>query len=251
MSLVKNRANRVNKTEKADIAHDLYREIVDTIPEETLRVFKLGHLFKRIRDEKLYDHLDSECDNFKQFCADPKVGYAYSTISSFIKIWEVYIEELHLSMDTLRHIRYKRLQLILPHVSKDPDEWLSRAREWSHKDLINETRRLGGRPPMKTIDTFSRRVDAGKNYIEYVKAHGCILHSGRKSLGAHFPKTRGAGAALDEIIPLCEECELEQHRGVVSFFEKYRNQICQFYYATIKMLFATKSNVVDKQEVKK
>lgn len=226
----------MNKTEKADIAFDLYREILDTIPEETLRVFKLGHLFKLIRDEKHYDHLDSECDNFKQFCADPKIGYAYSTICSYIKIWEVYIEELCLSMDTLQHIRYKRLQLVLPHVSKDPDKWVARAEHWSYKDLINETRRLSKRPPMKKEEAVSAPF-LSKSYIQYVKAHGCILHSRRKSLGAHFPKTRGAGALLWHVIPLCEQCELEQHRGVVSFFEKYRNQICGFYYATIEKLY--------------
>lgn len=231
----------MNKAEKADIAFDLYQEILDTIPEETLRVFKLGHLFKLIRDEKHYDHLDSECDNFKQFCADPKIGYAYSTICSYIKIWEVYIEELCLSMDILRHIRYKRLQLILPHVSKNPDEWLSRAKEWSYKDLINETRRLKGRAPMKK-EGVAIPSALPNDYLSYVSGHGCILHPNRKSLGAHFPKTRGAGAPLDHVIPLCEECELEQHRGVVSFFEKYRNQICQFYYATIFKLYEEVNN---------
>lgn len=226
----------MNKAEKADIAFDLYQEILDTIPEETLRVFKLGHLFKRIRDEKLYKCLDSECDNFEQFCADPTVGYQRATIYSYIKIWEKYIEELHLNMDVLRHIKYKRLQLILPHVSKDPDEWLSRAKEWSYKDLINETRKLKGRPAMKEAVGMTPPLSA--DYLGYVKNHGCIFHPKRKAEKAHFPRTDKRGAPKEHVIPLCADCHHHLHDlGVVSFFGQYRNQICGYYYATIEKLY--------------
>lgn len=233
----------MNKQEKADHAFDLYQEILDTIPEETLRVFKLGHLFKRIRDEKLYKCLDSECDNFGQFCADPNVGYQRATIYAYIEVWEKYIEELHLSMDTLREITYTRLRLIISMVSKDPDEWLSRARSWSDKDLINAVRKEKGRLPMKTIDTSGERVDAGKNYIEYVKSHGCIFHPARKSERAHFPRTDKRGAPEDHVIPLCHECHQILHNmGVNSFFGLYKNTIGGYYYATIKRLYRELEN---------
>ena len=226
----------MNKTEKADIAFDLYTKIVESKNAETHRVILLGHLFKEFRDKKLYKHLDSSCENFNEFLATPELGFARSTCYSYIRLWEKYVEELNFDVGYLSEIGHKRLQLILPYVDKDPAEWLSRANTWSYSDLINEIRRLKGRAPMKKekSDDTLRLPD---DYLTFVSKHGCILHPKRKSLGAHFPKTRGAGASLDHVIPLCEECELEQHRGVVSFFEKYRNQICQFYYTTIFKLY--------------
>jgi hypothetical protein len=224
----------VNKQEKVDHAFDLYQEILDTIPEETLRVFKLGHLFKRIRDEKLFKCLDSCCDNFEQFCADPEIGYARSTIYSYIKIWEVFIEELHLNMDTLRHIRYKRLQLILPHVSKDPDEWLSRAKALSPKDLINAIRKEKGRQPMKEV-VKKKALHGG--YIEYAKAYGCIHHRNRKPEMAHFPQTDKMGGT--HVVPLCHRCHIgELHTiGVDSYFSLYKNQICDYLFNLIYDLY--------------
>jgi hypothetical protein len=225
----------MNKEDKADYAHDLYREIVDTIPEETLRVFKLGHLFKRIRDEKLYKHLDSECDNFGQFCADPKVGYQRATIYAYIEIWEKYIEELHLNMDTLWEITYSRLRKIMPYVSKDPDEWLSRAGSWSNKDLINAIRKEKGRQPMSEPKEVQRGIN--KKYVDYVGEHGCILHEKRKSEKAHFPRTKKAGGL--SVIPLCTECHIgELHGiGVNSFLCLYKNQIFEYFYDLIDKLY--------------
>jgi hypothetical protein len=227
----------MNKQDKADHAYDLYREILDTIPEETLRVFKLGHLFKRIRDEKLYKCLDSECDNFGQFCADPKVGYQRATIYAYIEIWEKYIEELHLSMDALREIVYTRLRLMRGVVSKDPDEWLSRARSWSDKDFINAVRKEKGRQPMPAQEEVQTKV-GGRNYMDYVSKHPCILHPSRKSERAHFPKTRGAGAPDFWVIPLCHECHQVYHNvGVNSFFELYKEKIFDFFYNAIERGF--------------
>jgi hypothetical protein len=226
----------MNKQDKADHAFDLYREILNTIPEETLRVFKLGHLFKRIRDEKLYKCLDSECDNFGQFCADPNVGYQRATIYAYIEVWEKYIEELRLNMDTLREIAYTRLRKIISVVSKDPDEWLSRARSWSDKDLINEIRKERGRPPMKPveeIDTSKKHVD----YQSYARDHGCIHHRDRTPELAHFPQTEKMGGVHQ--IPLCHDCHIgELHKiGVDSYLSLYKNQIFDYLFNLIDELY--------------
>ncbi len=226
----------MNKQEKADIAFDLYQEILDTIPEETLRVFKLGHLFKRIRDEKLFKCLDSCCDNFEQFCADPDVGYQRATIYAYIEVWEKYIEELHLSMDTLRGITYSRLRKILPVVDKDPDKWLSRARTLSPKDLINAIRKEKGREPMKEV---VRKQDLSGRYLDYAKAYGCIHHRNRKPEMAHFPKTDKMGGLKTHVIPLCHLCHIgELHTiGVDSYFSLHKNQICDYLFNLIDKLY--------------
>jgi len=227
-------ARRMNKQDKAIDAFDLYTQIVEAKNAETSRAFLLGHLFKQIRDEKLYKHLDSECDNFEQFCADPKVGYARSTIYSYIKMWEKYIEELYLSMDTLRHITYKRLQMILPYVAKNPDEWLARAEHWSTKDFINAIRKEKGREPMKEV---VKKKDLSGGYIEYAKAYGCIHHRNRKPEMAHFPKTDKMGGV--HVLPLCHSCHIgELHGiGVDSYFSLYKDKIMDFVFELIDKLY--------------
>ena len=138
----------MNKTEKADIAFDLYTKIVEAKSAETNRVIYLGHLFKQFRDKKLYKNLDDSVDNFNEFLACPEIGFQRSTVYSYIRIYEKYVEELNFDVGYLSEIGHKRLQVILPHVDKDPVEWLSRAKTWSYKDLINELRRQNKRPPM-------------------------------------------------------------------------------------------------------
>jgi len=226
----------MNKQEKADIAFDLYTKIVESKNAETHRVIFLGHLFKEFRDKKLYKHLDSSCENFNEFLATPELGFQRSTVYSYIRIWTKYVEELNFDVGYLSEIGHKRLQLILPYVDKDPVEWLSRANTWSYKDLINQIRKEKGRQPMEESKEVPQQIN--KNYINFVGEHNCILHKTRKSEKAHFPKTKGAGGLDTHVIPLCHDCHMHYHDlGVVSFFEKYRNQICGFYYATIEELY--------------
>ena len=228
----------MNKTEKADIAFDLYTKIVESKNAETHRVIFLGHLFKEFRDKKLYKHLDSSCENFNEFLATPELGFQRSTVYSYIRIWTKYVEELNFDIGYLSEIGHKRLQLILPYVDKDPVEWLSRANTWSYKDLINEIRRLKGRAPMKKEELSKDTPLSSSSYLEYVSAHPCILHTSRRAERAHFPKTKGAGAPDDWCIPLCQECHQVYHNiGVISFFELYKDTICKFFYHTIEKGF--------------
>ena len=224
----------MNKAEKADIAFDLYTKIVEVKNTETKQLIYLGMLFKTLRDKKLYKHLDSECDNFNEFLAMPEVGFQRSTVYSYIRIYEKYVEELDYDVGYLSEIGHKRLQLILPFVDKDPVEWLSRAKTWSYKDLINETRKLKGQQPMKEV---VKKKALFEGYIEYAKAYGCIHHRNRKPEMAHFPQTDKMGGT--NMLPLCHSCHIgELHTiGVDSYFSLYKNQIWDFLFNLIDDLY--------------
>ncbi len=231
-------AKRMNKEDKANEAFNLYSKILEAKSAETNRVIYLGHLFKQIRDKKLYKHLDSECGNFNEFLATPEIGFARSTCYSYIHLYEKYVEELNYDVEYLSEIGHKRLQLILPFVDKDPfvtvETWMGRAKEWSYKDLINEIRKKQGRGPMKEV---AKKKTLHGGYIEYAKAYGCIHHRNRKPEMAHFPKTDKMGGI--NRLPLCHECHIgELHTiGVDSYFSLYKDQIMDYLFNLIDDLY--------------
>jgi hypothetical protein len=227
----------VNKAEKADVAFDLYTKIVEAKSAETNRVIYLGHLFKQIRDKKLFKHLDSECGSFNEFLAMPEIGFARSTCYSYIRLFEKYVEELNYDVGYLAEIGHKRLQLILPFVDKDPVEWLSRAKTWSYKDLLNQIRKEKGRQPMPAQKEVQRGIN--KNYTDYVGEHSCIFHEKRKSEKAHFPRTDKAGGLSSHLLPLCHECHIRELHGigVDSFLCLYKNQIFDYVFDLIDKLY--------------
>lgn len=240
----------MNKTEKADVAFDLYSKILEAKSAETNRVIYLGHLFKEIRDKKLFKCLDSECDNFNEFLAIPEIGCQRSTAYSYIRIYEKYVEELNYDVGYLSEIGHKRLQLILPFVDKDAAEWLSRAKTWSYKDLLNQIRKEKGREPMKHVDAPDMSAKRVESYEEYARNYGCIHHRSRTPEMAHFPETEKMGGV--HTIPLCHECHIgELHGiGVDSYLCLYKKQIFNYLFGLIGKLYdelATMSNTVDRR----
>lgn len=224
----------MNKADKADIAFDLYTKILEAKSAETNRVFLLGHFFKEFRDKKLYKDLDSECDSFNEFIAMPEIGIKRSTVYSYIRLTEKYIDELNYDVGYLSEIGHKRLQLILPFVNKDAPTWLSRAKTWSFKDLLNQIRKERGREPMKEV---VKKKDLSGGYLEYAKAYGCIHHRNRKPEMAHFPKTEKMGGI--HMLPLCHSCHIgELHViGVDSYFSLYKDQIMDYFFDLIDKLY--------------
>lgn len=147
---------KVSKEDKANSAFDLYTKILQAKNTETNRAIFLGYLFKNFRDKKLYKHLDESVENFNEFLAIPEIGIMRSTASSYIRIYEKYVEELNFDIMYLSEIGQGRLKLILPFVDKDPEEWLSRAKTWKLKDLLTQIRkekkrRLASKPGLRVF----------------------------------------------------------------------------------------------------
>jgi len=223
----------MNKEDKATDAFDIYTQIVEAKSAETNRVFFLGHLFKEFRDNKRWKDLDSECGSFNEFIAIPEIGIKRSTVYSYIRLTEKYINELNYDVGYLSEIGHKRLQLILPFVDEDAPTWLSRAKTWSYKDLLNQIRKERGREPMKEVV----KRDLSEGYLEYAKAYGCIHHRNRKPEMAHFPKTDKMGGV--HVLPLCHSCHIgELHGiGVDSYFSLYKDKIMDFVFELIDKLY--------------
>lgn len=235
----------MKKSDKADMAFELYSKILEAKNADTTRAIFLGQTFKKIRDEELFKCLDSDAENFNQFLADPELGFARSTAYSYIKIYEKYVEELKLDTEYLSEIGTKRLQLILPFIEKDALEWLSRAKTWSYRDLLQAIRKEKGRAPMAKLPAESPALP--RKYEEYARNYGCLHHRNRTPEMAHFPQTEKMGGA--HRLPLCHQCHIgELHGiGVDSYLCLYKHKIFDFLFSLIDELFARVSNTVDRR----
>lgn len=216
--------------EKKEKAHMIYVEICQRKTEVAMNLIELGRLFKAYRDNKYY--LAQDYETFECFLGS--IGFNYKTVASFIHIHELYVEELKINKKFLALIGHANLQLINPVVKDNPEEWLFKARELSKSDLRNEVRVAQNKPEKEYPVTKGKpQIFDFKNYLEYIKAYGCITCDAKKGIeGAHFPKTDKAGAPDHWRIPLCKKCHDLYHHDPIDFLINYRNQVFEFFYNT-------------------
>lgn len=226
----------MDKLTKSDEAFELETQIKELRKGVAFSFLILGRIFKKYRDEKLY--LLRDHTTFASFIAS--VGFRRPTVYSYIHIYEIYIERLKLTPETLQDIPYRRLQMINPPVidaikkGENPAPWLWKAKELSDPDLINELREFRNLPPKEYQPRQSNRPELFDfdDYEAFVKAFGCIFHPGRSAVKAHFPRTVGAGTieVPEDFIPLCTECHDLYHHDPVDFTITYLNQIMKYFY---------------------
>ena len=222
----------MNKTQKADKAYALYDEIREAKSAETIRYLESGKSFKAFRSGK---YKDLGYESYNEFCADPEIGYNQKAIDTCIKVYETYVLHLDVPANVLCSIGHRRLQLILPLVSKAPRKWLRYAETWSYADLINAVRKSKGRDSMSKKTSFHSGVVVPLNYLQYVESCPCLLCGKKSSVKAHFPRTKKMGGEF--VIPLCAECHSGQHGiGVDSFFSSCKVKIGQWLEQMIKDL---------------
>jgi len=233
----KTRLMLTDEDKKVKIAFSLYTGVLTLRDKLEENILLLGFFLKTIRDNKLYEYLN--CDSFTEFLGSPEISIKRSTAYSFIKIYELYSQKLNINPETIKKIGHGKLKIIEPVVERDPKRWIESAVSLSRSDLIQLVREELGKPELPPAEEeVSNMLDIPSNYLEYVENHGCIFHPNRKADKAHFPKTRGAGAPKDWVIPLCRECHQHYHDlGVVSFFETYRDKVIGYFYETIDLLF--------------
>ena len=217
----------MDKIESADIASKNRDAIIKHRDEIQFRFLVLGGLLQDCRDKLYWQRLGYE--SFAAFLGDPDITLKRSTAYNLINIYHKYSEGMGLPTERLAKIGSRRLQIILPVVETDPDKWLGAAESMSKSDLINEVRAEKGKEPV-VFKAESIQIDAG-TYIGMVKSSPCCV-CGREPVDpAHFPISRGAGAADNDVIPLCRECHDEQHRdGVDTFHAKYKGRIWAWVY---------------------
>jgi hypothetical protein len=198
--------------------------------EIQLRYLLLGSLLKDVRDREEWKKLGYH--SFNSFLGDPDNGFTFSEAKTWIKVVEIFQQELCIPLHRLAKISVRKLYLISPVVKTDPEKWLGLAENLSKSDLTNEVRLSQGKtevdfPPEKSIPS-------GANYKQYVKSCPCCVCGKSPVDPDHFPRTVGAGAGPYDVIPLCRECHNEHHDdGVVTFFERYRNKIFDWIYGNL------------------
>lgn len=229
---------------KADEADSVYREILEVCQKMMHGSLELGRLFKRVRDEKLYQRLDD--DTFETFCGRSEITFGYSTACLAIQIYEKFILELSIPLPLLLEAGPRKLREILPVVDQDPEQWVHEAKVLSCSDLkikVNEVRGVNNLPQRKGT-TFSPFTPLPQTYLTYVKTQKCILCEKTPIDPAHFPKSKKAGAEDHWIIPLCRECHSEQHsQGTQWFLWTYKDKIFRYFYDLITKLFSEINNV--------
>lgn len=229
------------KLNKAEEAH---KEILARTYIVAGNLLELGKLFKTMRDEKLYELLGAS--TFTEYCGYPEIHYARPTIYSFIGIYELYVLKLNYHPKTLLGVGHRNLQIIKP-IMKDEErskmelgEWIEKGTVLSESDLINEVREAQNKPPMLPRPKEEGDVDlfSFNSYLEFVKAHPCIIC---RELGVdahHFPKTKGAGEPNTHRIPLCREHHAEYHDDPFNFKIIYEGKIFKYFYNTFLKCFS-------------
>jgi len=216
--------------EKKEKAHMIFLEICQRKNQVAMNLIELGRLFKTYRDEKYY--LVQDYETFESFLGS--IGFNYKTVASFIHIHELYVEKLKINKEFLALIGHANLQLINPVVEENPEEWLFKARELSKSDLRNEVRVAQNKPEKEYPVTKGKpQIFDFKNYLEYIKAYGCILCGKKQVERAHFPKTQKAGAPDHWRIPLCREHHDLYHHDPIDFLVNYRDKWAEFFYDLI------------------
>ena len=222
------------------------QEIIYHRREVSYGFLNLARLLKENRDKGYFKLLGYE--TFEAMLADPQLALKRSTAYMLMGHYQLYIEELKRSEDELAEIGSRRLSIIKPVVKRDPDTWLSYAREMSKSDLQDEVRDAQGLPPVTRADGGERSAECNTaapcglsdfrglspvGYITLVKQSPCCVCGTKEVDGAHFPRTKGAGAEDWKVIPLCRRCHTEQHNGGMEWVWENRVRIFDWFYGLI------------------
>ena len=224
-------------------AEGCHKEILARTIITANNLLELGKLFKAIRDEKLYKLLGAE--TFGEYIGYPEISFGRSTIYSFIHVYELFVLKLGYNPEILSKIGHRKLQIITPVVKiHDNDDkkhgWLISAQVLSESDLINEVRRVQGKPEMlpKPKEVEETYPFDQRSYLEFVKSHRCIICRSPESEAHHFPRTKGAGEPNTHRIPLCRKCHSEAHQDPFDFLWLHKERIFNYFYTIALQAFS-------------
>lgn len=220
----------------ADIARGLTNHVMQLKAEIASKFLELGKTFKEIRDKKWYTYEDY--NSFGAYVA--QLGFGYSTVRSYIRIYELYVERLKRPRAELQEATWGQLQIINPVVEQDPDEWIEKAKVLSRGDLINEVREAQGKEPMPEIRGRAGDSDTiGQRYLDYVDDSPCCVCGKRPIQRAHFPSVKLRAAEPWHVIPLCADCHIgSQHwEGINTFLSRNKRRIFSWFYTLIGRLY--------------
>ena len=152
-SLIIFKMNELIIQEKYKIAKKQLDELTQWKNISGLSFFKIGKILKKIKEEKLYQHLgDSpEYETFEMFLQSPEVNIASRRAYQLIQVYDTYIEKLKFKPEKLLDVSWTSLRVILPIITPENCKDLVRkARLLRRGDLEIEVKQM-----KKGINTFS------------------------------------------------------------------------------------------------
>lgn len=250
--------------EDKDFTPDPATEVVETPPTdeedayalaEELKQFKkivgrsyihLGELLSEIFKKKAYKKLGF--NTFAAFLSDPDYGMQKSTAQLYLHVYRFYCELMGLPKVTVADIEIVRLRDMMPLLRKDSTqlaEWIEKAKTLGKVDFINEIRNARGLDALEIIPASPDEAEVvvvRSNYTELCRASECLICGKRPIDFHHFPKTKGAGADSDKVIPLCRWCHTQFHQAPKDMLWEHRNKVFDWFYGVIFGLLGIKNS---------
>jgi len=100
------------KLPDAELTFDLFKKLVLARKTQDLVFLSIGNMLKIVRDRKLYKHLDF--DNFSQFLASEEISFSREKAYMYIRIYELYVDQLELDPDSVAKMGVVRLSMMAP-----------------------------------------------------------------------------------------------------------------------------------------
>lgn len=118
----------------ADLTFDIFKKLVLARRTQDFVFLSIGKMLKIFRDRKLYKKLDF--DNFSQFLASEEIDFSREKAYMYIRIYEMYVEQLELNPDHVAKIGVVRLSMLVPVVKNLPkEEAIQKIEEMGNKDV--------------------------------------------------------------------------------------------------------------------
>jgi len=205
---------------------------------------KMAELLVQVRDERLYLALD--CPSFESYLGSVSAEGTRGWLYKLIRAWEKFSKQLGIPDQTLIAIGPSKLDIIAPMApammldEHHKADWIGKAAELSKSDLINEVRQCQGKPLLSSLPAPTGHIYPGlsdllkyKSYTEYVKNSPCMICGARPVDAHHFPKTIGAGAKLDWVVPLCREDHSAYHYNPLKFMHDFSGNWAAYLFGLI------------------
>ena len=205
---------------------------------------RMAELLVQMREERLYRSLDY--DTFESYLGSLGAEGTRGWLYKLIRAWEVFSKKMEIPDQTLIAIGPSKLDIIAPMApammldEHHKADWIGKAEELSKSDLINEVRQCQGKPLLSSLTAPTGHIYPGlsdllkfKSYTEYVKNSPCMICGARPVDAHHFPKTIGAGAKLDWVVPLCREDHSAYHYNPLKFMHDFSGNWAAYFYGLI------------------
>ena len=234
----------VPRTADVDEAYQLAQELKQFRLIVGRTYIHLGEWLEEILRTKAYKKL--EYKSFAAFLADPDYGMPKSTAYLYLHVYKFYCQHLGLAKEDVADIDIVRLRDLMPLLRKDKsqyEEWIDKAKSLGKVDFINELRHARGLDAMEIVPASpdeNEVVVVRSNYTELCRASECIICGKRPVDFHHFPKTKGAGADDDKVIPLCRWCHTQFHQAPKEMLWEHRNKVFGWFYGVIFGLLGIK-----------